>query len=66
MESILLTIIVVMLYLDREERRAAGYGDQARSVRDVAERDEGRIRSLTDRAVVHMMNEIRRAQSKEL
>ncbi len=61
MESILLTIAIVLLVLDLDERRSsANYRDQASSALDIATSEESRIRVLTDRAVLNMMNEIRR------
>lgn len=59
MESLLLIIAIVVLVLDIDERRAARH-DHSSSVWQATERDEGCIRQLTDRAVLNMMNEIRR------
>ena len=60
MESILLIIAIVLLVLDLDERRNARHRDPTSNILDAATRDEGRIRALTDRAVLNMMNEIRR------
>jgi hypothetical protein len=64
MESILLIVFIVLLVLDIDERRGArrSGGDQTW---EEAGTSESRVRSLTDRAVLAMMNEVRRAQQKQ-
>lgn len=65
MESILLIVVIVLLVLDIDERRNARR-DGVDSAWEEAGQRESRVRSLTDRAVVAMMNEVRRAQQKQL
>lgn len=65
MESILLIVVIVLLVLDVDERRNARRSDAASGWED-AGHQESRVRSLTDRAVLAMMNEVRRSQQKQL
>lgn len=71
MEALLLVIAIVILWLNLEEHHDADHHLANHSQADsqlwqVAARDEGRIRQLTDQAVLDMMNELRRSQAKEL
>lgn len=64
MNTALLIVAILALLIDLDERRN-GHCSCTQEAWDEADDADGRIRQLTDRAVINMMNEVRRAQNKE-
>lgn len=65
METLLLIIVILLLAADIDERRTGRSAGSDAELWEEAGKSESRVRSLTDRAVLAMMNEVRRSQHKQ-